>query len=70
MPTSYLTATLRDTVGEPEELLYGGRKMYRHLRRNGQHAAARTFDRLMGDEGRSSAVQGKRHRTTIHGGKN
>ena len=58
---AYLTAALRDTVGEPEEL-YGRRKMYRHLRRKGHHAAACTIDRLMGDEGMSGVVRGKRHR--------
>jgi putative transposase len=66
---AYLTAALRDTVGEPEEL-YGRRKMYRHLRRKGHNAAACTIDRLMGDEGMSGVVRDKRHRTTIQGGKN
>lgn len=66
---AYLTAALRDTVGEPEEL-YGRRKMYRHLRRKGHNSAACTIDRLMGDEGMSGVVRGKRHRTTIQGGKN
>ncbi|OZD11051.1 hypothetical protein CH253_04960 [Rhodococcus sp. 06-156-3C] len=66
---AYLTDALRGTVGEPEEL-DGRRKMYRHLRRKGHSAAACTVDRLMGDGGMSGVVRGRRHRTTIQGGKN
>jgi len=44
--------------------------MYRHLRRKGHSAAACTVDRLMGDEGMSGVVRGRRHRSTIQGGKN
>lgn len=53
---AYLTAALRDTVGEPEEL-HGRRKMYRHLRRKGHSAAACTVDRLMSDEGADSTCR-------------
>jgi putative transposase len=66
---AYLTNALLATVGEPEEL-YGRRKMVRHLRRQGHYAAGCTVDRLMRDEGMSGVVRGKRHRTTIPGGKN
>ena len=65
---AHLTDALRATVGEPEGL-YGRRKMVRYLRRTGHNAAACTVDRLMTDEGLSGIVRGRRHRTTIPGGK-
>jgi putative transposase len=40
------------------------------LRRQGRDVAACTVDRLMRDEGLSGVVRGRRHRTTIPGGKN
>jgi putative transposase len=55
---AYLTDALLETVDTPEEL-YGRRKMLRHLRRKGYHAAACTVDRLMTDEGMSGVVRGK-----------
>ncbi len=63
-----LTDALRATVGTPEGL-YGRRKMTAHLRRQGHRVAACTLDRLMGDEGLSGVVRGRKHRTTIPGGK-
>jgi putative transposase len=43
--------------------------MTAYLRRQGCDVAACTMDRLMGDEGLSGVVRGRRHRTTIPGGK-
>jgi putative transposase len=63
-----LTDALRATVGTPEGL-YGRRKMTAHLHRQGHRVAACTVDRLMGDEGLSGVVRGRKHRTTIPGGK-
>jgi transposase InsO family protein len=63
-----LTDALRATVGTPEGM-YGRRKMTAYLRRQGYTAAACTIDRLMRDEGLSGVVRGRRHRTTIAGGK-
>lgn len=39
--------------------------MTAHLRRQGYQVAACTVDRLMGDEGLSGIIRGRRHRTTI-----
>jgi len=63
-----LTDALRATVGTPEGM-YGRRKMTSHLRRQGHQVAACTVDRLMSDEGLSGVVRGRKHRTTIPGGK-
>jgi transposase InsO family protein len=63
-----LTDALRATVGTPEGM-YGRRKMTAYLRRQGYTAPACTIDRLMRDEGLSGVVRGRRHRTTIAGGK-
>jgi putative transposase len=49
--------------------MYGRRKMTAYLRRQGHRVAACTVDRLMGDEGLTGVVRGRRHRTTIAGGK-
>ena len=49
--------------------MYGRRKMTAFLRRQGHQVAACTVDRLMGDEGLSGVVRGRKHRTTIPGGK-
>lgn len=66
---AYLTNALLGTV-DTAEGLYGRRKMTAHLRRSGHQVASCTVDRLMGDEGLSGVVRGRRHRTTIPGGKN
>jgi putative transposase len=63
-----LTDALRATVRTPEGM-YGRRKMTAYLRRQGHRVARCTVDRLMGDEGLSGVVRGRRHRTTIPGGK-
>jgi putative transposase len=63
-----LTDALRATVGTPEGM-YGRRKMTAYLRRQGHQVAACTVDRLMGDEGLSGVVRGRKHRTTVAGGK-
>ena len=63
-----LTDALRATVGTPEGM-YGRRKMTAYLRRRGHQVAGCTVDRLMRDEGLSGVVRGRRHRTTIAGGK-
>jgi putative transposase len=47
--------------------MYGRRKMTAYLRRQGHRVAGCTVDRLMGDEGLSGVVRGRRHRTTIPG---
>jgi transposase InsO family protein len=49
--------------------MYGRRKMTAHLRRQDHQVAACTVNRLMGDEGLSGVVRGRKHRTTIPGGK-
>lgn len=66
---AHLTNALLGTV-DTAEGLYGRRKMTAHLRRSGHQVAACTVDRLMTDEGLSGIVRGRRHRTTIPGGKN
>ncbi len=66
---AHVTNTLRGTVGTAEGL-YGRRKMAVHLRNRGHEVGKHTVDRLMRDEGLSSAVRGRRQRTTISGGKN
>jgi hypothetical protein len=63
-----LTDALRATIGTPEGM-YGRRKMTAHLRRQGYQVAACTVDRLMRDEGLSGVIRGRKHRTTIPGGK-
>ena len=63
-----LTDSLLSTVGTPEGM-YGRRKMTAYLRRQGHQVAACTVDRLMSDEGLSGVVRGRKHRTTIPGGK-
>lgn len=63
-----LTGALRATVGTPEGM-YGRRKMTAYLRRQGHRAAGCTVDRLMRDEGLSGVIRGRKHRTTIPGGK-
>ena len=63
-----LTDALRATIGTPEGM-YGRRKMTAYLRRQGYRVAACRVDRLMRDEGLSGVVRGRRHRTTIPGGK-
>ena len=63
-----LTDALRATVGTPEGM-YGRRNMTAYLRRQGHRVARCTVDRLMRDEGLSGVVRGRRHRTTIPGGK-
>ena len=63
-----LTDALLATVDTPEGL-YGRRKMTAHLRRQGHRVAACTVDRLMGDEGLSGVVRGRKHRITVPGGK-
>ena len=65
---AYLTDALLATVNAPEGM-YGRRKMTAHLRRQGHRVAACTVDRLMRDEGLCGVVRGRRHRTTIPGGK-
>jgi transposase InsO family protein len=65
---AHLTDALRETIGTPEGL-YGRRKMTAYLRRQGHRVAACTVDRLMRDEGLSGVIRGRRHRTTIPGGK-
>jgi putative transposase len=65
---AHLTDALRATIGTPEGL-YGRRKMTAYLRRQGYRVAACTVDRPMGDEGLSEVIRGRRHRTTIPGGK-
>src|SRR5689334_9374722 len=63
-----LTDALQATVGTPEAM-YGRRKMTAHLRRQGHRVAACTVDRLMRDEGLSGVIRGRKHQTTIAGGK-
>ena len=63
-----LTDALRATIGTPEGM-YGRRKMTAYLRRQGYRVAGCTVDRLMGEEGLSGVVRGRKHRTTISGGK-
>ena len=63
-----LIDALRATIGTPEGT-YGRRKMTAHLRRHGHRVAACTVDRLMRDEGMSGVIRGRKHRTTIPGGK-
>jgi putative transposase len=63
-----LIDALRATIGTPEGA-YGRRKMTAHLRRHGHRVAACTVDRLMRDEGMSGVIRGRKHRTTIPGGK-
>ncbi len=63
-----LTDALRSTVGTPEGM-YGRRKMTAHLRRQGYRVAACTVDPLMRDEGLSGVIRGRKHRTTIPGGR-
>jgi putative transposase len=63
-----LTDALLATIDTPEGM-YGRRKMTAYLRRQGHEVAACTIDRLMGDEGLSGVVRGRKHRTTIPGGK-
>ena len=58
----------RATVDTPEGM-YGRRKMTAHLRRQGHQAAACTVDRLMGDEGLSGVVRGRKHRVHDPGGR-
>ena len=45
--------------------VYGARKLWRQLQREGTAAARCTVERLMGDLGLRGAVRGHRHRTTI-----
>ncbi|MGF7122737.1 hypothetical protein J2X34_003161 [Rhodococcus sp. BE178] len=66
---AHLTNALLRTA-DTAEGRYGRRKMTAYLRRNGHQVAACTVDRLMSDEGLSGIVRGRRHRTTIRGGKN
>lgn len=63
-----LADALRATVGTPEGM-YGRRKMTAYLQRQGHRVAVCTVDRLMRDEGLSGVVRGRKHRTTIPGGK-
>jgi putative transposase len=63
-----LTDALRATIGTPEGM-YGRRKMTAYLRRRGHRVAGCTVDRLMRDEGLCGVIRGRRHRTTIPGGK-
>jgi putative transposase len=63
-----VTDALRATIGTPEGM-YGRRKMTAYLRRGGHQVAACTVDRLMRDEGLSGIVRGRKHRTTVPGGK-
>jgi putative transposase len=63
-----VTDALRATIGTPEGM-YGRRKMTAYLRRQGHRVATCTVDRLMRDEGLSGVIRGRRHRTTIAGGK-
>lgn len=65
---AYLTDALRSTAGVPEAM-YGRRKMTAYLRREGHRVARCTVDRLMRDEGLSGITRGRKHRTTIPGGK-
>jgi transposase InsO family protein len=65
---AHVTDALRATIGTPEGL-YGRRKMTAYLRRRGYRVAGCTVDRLMRDEGLSGVIRGRRHRTTIPGGK-
>jgi transposase InsO family protein len=64
-----LTDALLATIDTPEGM-YGRRKMTAYLRRQGHQVAACTIDRLMSDEGLSGVIRGRKHRTTIPGGKN
>jgi transposase InsO family protein len=63
-----LTDALLATIDTPEGM-YGRRKMTAYLRRQGHQVAACTIDRLMSDEGLSGVIRGRKHRTTIPGGK-
>lgn len=45
--------------------LYGSRKVFWQLRREGHHVAKCTVERLMAKHGLSGVVRGKRHRTTV-----
>jgi putative transposase len=65
---AHVTNALRETIDTPEGL-YGRRKMTAYLRRRGHRVAGCTVDRLMRDEGLFGVVRGRRHRTTIPGGK-
>ena len=65
---AHITDALRATIGTPEGL-YGRRKMTAYLRRQGHRVAACTVDRLMRDEGLCGVIRGRKHRTTIAGGK-
>ena len=65
---AHLIDALRATIGTPEGM-YGRRKMTAYLRRQGYRVALCTVDRLMRDEGLSGIIRGRRHRTTIAGGK-
>ena len=51
------------------EGMYGRRKMTAYLRRQGHRVAACTVDRPMRDEGLPGVIRGRRHRTTLAGGK-
>jgi putative transposase len=44
---------------------FGARKMWLHLRRNGHEVARCTVERLMGQQGWTGALRGKKPRTTI-----
>ncbi len=66
---AHVTDALLATVGTAEGL-YGRRKMLVHLRNTGHVVGKHTVDRLMRDEGLHGAVRGRRHRTTIPGGRN
>jgi len=52
-------------VWRENRCLYGARKMWRQLRREGIEVARCTVERLMGRLGLAGAVRGRKHRTTI-----
>lgn len=66
---AYVTNAILGTVGTAEGL-YGRRKMTVHLRNQCHEVGKHTVDRLLRDEGLSGVVRGRRHRTTIPGGRN
>lgn len=57
---------LHDLADQPEGM-YGRRKMWHHLRRQGHQLPRCTVERLMADLGMRGVVRGKKVRTTIHG---
>ncbi len=67
-PRAKRDAVLREEirrVWEENQRVYGVRKVWRQLGREGSAVARCTVERLMGDLGLAGAVRGKRFRTTV-----